>query len=87
VTQVFYSLGIAFGGLLTFASYNKFDNNLNRLDKIHSCFYCCLPSLRAVFAGKLKDFNVKAECEAFGISLIWFRSTQHRTRIATLARH
>lgn len=35
-SQVFYSLGITFGGLITMSSHNKFNNNCNRYE--YTCF-------------------------------------------------
>ncbi|XP_070605459.1 sodium-dependent proline transporter-like isoform X2 [Erythrolamprus reginae] len=40
-SQVFYSLGIGFGGLLSMASYNKFDNNVIRDTLVIGLGNCC----------------------------------------------
>lgn len=46
-TQIFYSLGVTFGGLMVMSSYNKFDNNILRDTFIVSCGNC----FSSVFAG------------------------------------
>ncbi|XP_021239749.1 sodium-dependent proline transporter-like [Numida meleagris] len=40
-SQIFYSLGIGFGGLISMASYNKFDNNVIRDTLVIAIGNCC----------------------------------------------
>ncbi|CAJ0945555.1 unnamed protein product [Ranitomeya imitator] len=40
-SQIFYSLGIGFGGLLSMASYNQFDNNVIRDTLVIAIGNCC----------------------------------------------
>ena len=45
-TQIFYSLGVAYGSLIAFASYNPIKSECNR-DAIHVCLVNCGVSIYA----------------------------------------
>lgn len=47
-SQIFFSLGVAFGGLMTMSSFNKFNNNVSR-DTLIVCIGNCLTSFFAGF--------------------------------------
>ena len=74
--QLFYSLGPAFGSLLSFASYNKFNNNCIRDAILISAVDACTSSLAglvifSVLGSMAKSLNVDVAKVATQGKVIW----------------
>lgn len=83
-TQIFYSLGVAYGSLIAFASYNPMKSECNR-DAIHVCLVNCGVSIYAsvvVFCFIGFQAEVKME-ECLGKQLQERTSEHYITTIAS----
>uniref|UniRef100_A0A8C3F9Q2 Transporter n=1 Tax=Chrysemys picta bellii TaxID=8478 RepID=A0A8C3F9Q2_CHRPI len=73
-SQIFYSLGIGFGGLLSMASYNKFDNNVIRDTLVIAIGNCCT----SFFAG-FAIFSILGHMAGDGKPSSWVRCASPST--------